>query len=630
MAKMRRWIALMLCVLLLLLPMPDVGYCVPIRDIHPALLVSQRGRVLMVIEHETGVGNIAPIIAQMELDIHALEVIFQQLLDAGKLDDRYPTLVISAAFYGDTSSRFSHAATRLSKRSNTVVSGWGLSLEQIVQLRDTGRTIRSILPLGGAYVIDTFTGLLTISDLLAFVHLLPSLGQERAAIEVQSETDLEAAAHLVPRDLVRTLSFGIGPPAVRSSVYVESDFFRATWQDGRVEYHVRTVRGADEVALPMLPYYLERPVWGERFPRFIAFANAQTLTIIDRLDNSKFAVQLAELPSVAALTKAELRIAADPEQGAILFSFQGDRALGQAKSFTWELHTGLVSPLEGDFQMHLQARGLGEGAWANHHDRNGTWGEELAGFLVRRGMLSQREGEELTFLPTFIDLHVPSSERVDTRLLAYSSRTTLVVKDLLTGQANIVDLRALRPDDYHAIANIDMYSDFYGDEVCFVLTGHGISPAAYIWRAGVGLLGSTAVPTELNTLGWNSMRRGTPHSTFRDIRLETEEVSASLPRQTVSWVLLGAVYSLVQWSLLLFSSFGLPFVLSHALIINRAQSLAKAGNKMTNAAAVSGVQFVLLSLLCIFFLSYIVPAHLAWGDLPENIKPVKSTGTQSV
>ncbi|MBT9134642.1 MAG: hypothetical protein DDT38_01381 [Firmicutes bacterium] len=366
----------------------------------------------------------------------------------------------------------------------------------------------------------------------------------------------------------------------------------------------------------MLPYYLERPVWGPSFPRFIAFANAQTLTIIDRLDNSKFAVQLAELPSVAALTNAELRIAADPEQGAILFSFLGDRALGQAKSFAWELHTGLVSPLEGDFQMHLQARGLGEGEWAHHHGRNRSWGEGLAWFLVRRGLLSQRESEELTFLPTFINLHVPSSERVDTRLLAYSSRTTLVVKDLLTDQANITDLRALRPDDYHAIADIDMYANFYGDEVCFVLTGHGISPVAYIWRAGVGLLGSTEVPTELNTLGWNPMRHGTPRSIFRDIRLETEEVSASLPRQAVFWLLLGAEYSFGQWSLLLFSSFGLPYVLSHALIINRAQSLAKAGNKMINAAEVSGVQFVLLSLLCIFFLSYIVPAHLAWGDLP--------------
>jgi len=166
---------LTLCVLLLLVP--TGGHSGQIRDIHPLLLISQRGRVLMVIRHTHGVGNIAPVIAQMEQDIHALEVIFEQMLDAGKLDEGFQYLVIQAAFTGEIASRFDYTATRLSRSSGVALAGWGLSLEEIVQLRGAGRVLGSTLSLGGAYVIETTTGLVTLDDLLALMHMLPGLGQ---------------------------------------------------------------------------------------------------------------------------------------------------------------------------------------------------------------------------------------------------------------------------------------------------------------------------------------------------------------------------------------------------------------------------------------------------------------------
>jgi hypothetical protein len=89
---MNRWHGLTAFFLLLLFfPMSVLATSPTYKD--PALLVSQRGSVFVVIHHEEGTDNIAPIIARMEHDIHVLEAVFQQMLDERRLDSRYRTLV---------------------------------------------------------------------------------------------------------------------------------------------------------------------------------------------------------------------------------------------------------------------------------------------------------------------------------------------------------------------------------------------------------------------------------------------------------------------------------------------------------------------------------------------------------
>ncbi|MBT9171754.1 MAG: hypothetical protein DDT21_00124 [Syntrophomonadaceae bacterium] len=612
---MNRWPILVLFILLLILP--DIGSSASPRDKRPALLVSQQGRVLMVIHHENGAENIAPIVARMEHDIHALEVIFRQLLDEGKLDDSYRTLVINAGFYGSTATRFSHAATRLYRTNHAVLSGWPLSLDEVARLRGAGLRRGEVLTLGRAYVIETSTGLLTLNDLLALIHLLPAPEQAQAVTEIRSEAELEAAASLIPPGLVENTSFGIGPPGVWSYVHVGGEFFRAIWQGGKVTYYLRAAKEKEEVPLPVLPYYLQRPVWGNRLPRFMAFANEETLTIIDRHHNNTFAVNLADLPGLADLTITELALAADSQQGRIAFSFREDNALGPAKSFSLDLQNGLVSPIDGDFFEHLRSIGLSEATWAWRQNRDAAWGQPLAEFLVRREVLTKRESEGLIFLPTFIYSYVPGDETVAIRLLAYSSREELVIKDLLAGKATSVDLRALRPLDYQAITEINLHFNTFGDEICFVLTGHGIKPAAYIWRAGAGLLGpAETVPTEVNPAGWGPMHRGTPDFTFRDIRLETGRAAALVPWRFGLSELSKAVYAFAIWSLLLVVCFGLPYVLAHLIAIKSALLLTKTGKTPVGAAVLSGILFIAISALSIFVVSNIFPVNIAGGDLP--------------
>ncbi|MBS4019976.1 MAG: hypothetical protein KGZ68_17275 [Dechloromonas sp.] len=612
---MKNLLIVVLCALLLLVP--TIGHSRPIRDIHPPLLVSQRGRVIVVIEHQQGAGNIAPLVAKMEHDIQALEVFFQQLLDSGKLDEGYPLLVIKATFHGELSDRFEHAATRLS-RSDVALEGWGTSLDEIVRLRGVGRTVRSVLPLDRAYMIETATGLLTLNDLLAFIYQLPVLGPEQAAIEIKNETELEAATRLVPPEMVNATSFGIGPPEVSSFAYVGGDYFRATWRGGSVAYYVRTDRHQELAALPMLPYYLERPVWGEGFNRFLSFTTTDTLTILDRHRDKSFRINLADLPGLADISVGNLVLAVDLPQDTVDFSFREADISGRAVSFAFNMSTAQVSPIAGDFFTYLQAKGITEPTWASHDNRDPRWGQILVPFLMERGILSPREAEELIFLPTFVGVpRVSAEQALDKRLLAYSSRSTLMIIDLVAAKTSSVDMRALRPHDYQAIENIDMYVNNFGDEICFVVSGYGIEPTAYIWRIGVGLLGPTAaVPTEYNPGGWRAMRPGTPNSTFRDIRLLVGQAAAALPRQARLLGVVGALYLFLRWSLFLVLSFGLPYVLAHWIIIRSAYASARKGEKLGNAAELSGVLFVLLAVLTVAVLGHIFPYAMVGGDLP--------------
>ncbi|MBS3885752.1 MAG: hypothetical protein KGZ56_01730 [Dethiobacter sp.] len=378
-----KWCILTLFILLLVCP--TNVFSESVRHKHPTLLVSQHGSVFIVI-HEDETADLAPIIAKMEHDIHALEVVFRQMLDDGKLDGRHRTLVINAGFYGSATTRFSHAPTGLYRTNWAALFGWGISLDNIVRLRESGARRGEVLPLGRTYVIDTSTGLLNLNDLLVLMHLLPATDDTRAAKEIRNEAELLEAKKQIPSGLVDGMAFGIGPPWVWSPVHVGGDYFTAVWQGGVVTYYLRSIKEGEKVPLPVLPHYLLRPVWGKWFPRLMVYADEKVLTVIDRYRNKRFTVNLIDLPGLSGLTIAELAIAADSQQGRAAFSFREDRALGRAASFFLDMQDGLVSPMVGEFFEQLQAKGLTEATWVWHKNREADWGKPLVTLLVQRGI----------------------------------------------------------------------------------------------------------------------------------------------------------------------------------------------------------------------------------------------------
>jgi hypothetical protein len=586
-------------------------------QIHPPLLVSQHGSVIMVI-HGDETADLAAVIAKMEHDIHALEVVFRQMLDDGSLNGRHRTLVINAGFHGSATARFSQAATRLYRTNRAALSGWPLSLDAVVRLRESGARRGEVLTLGRAYVIETSTGLLTLNDLLALIHLLPAVDDTRAVKEIRNEEELLAAKKLIPAGLVEGMSFGIGPPWVWSYVHVGGDFFTALWQGGVVTYYLRTTKEGEKIPLPVLPHYLLRPVWGEWFPRLLVYADEKVLTVIERFRNKRFTVNLADLPGMSGLTINELALAADPEQYRIVFSFREERALGRAASFFLDLRDGQVSPMDGEFFEQLQAMGLTEATWAWHKDREAAWGKPFAARLVQRGVLSERESEKLIFLPTLFSARIPGTgggEAFGIRLLAYASREEVVVKDIIADTTERIELQALRPEDFHVVDKIDLYSNEFGDEICIVLSGDGLEPAAYVWRIGTGLLGQlNTVPTELNPAGWARMHRGTPDFSFRDIRLDTGRPAALEAWRIWLTALARVILGVVLWSVVLVACFGLPYVLAHLISIKLALRAKAAG--ASAAPVLSGILYILLSALFIFVVRNIFPFNMAGGDLP--------------
>lgn len=606
---MNRWPGcLVLTLFILLLFSPANVFSESPWQKHPPLLVSQHGSVFIVI-HEDESADLAPVIAKMEHDIHALEAVFRQMLEDGRLDGRYGTLVINAGFYGSATARFSHAATKLYRTNRVALSGWPLSLDHIVRLRESGARRGEVLNLGRAYVIDTSTGLLTVNDLLALIHLLP------AAKEIRNEAELSAAKEQIPPGLVEGMSLGIGPPWVWSYVHVGGDYFTAIWQGGLVTYYLRTTRDGEKVALPVLPHYLLKPVWGEWFPRLMVYADEKVLTVIDRHKNKRFTVNLPDLPGLSGLKINELALAADSQQDRIAFSFREERALGRAASFFLDLQDGRVSPMAGEFFEQLQAMGLTEATWAWHKNRDADWGKPLAALLVKRGVLSERESETLIFLPT---LFGSDFDTFGIRLLAYGSREELVIKDIIADTTESIDLQAFYPEGYNAVDNIDLYSNEFGDEICIVLSGEGIEPAAYVWRIGTGLLGRTeTVPTELNPAGWARMHRGTPDFLFRDIRLDTGRLAAMKPWGIWLSALAKVILEVTLWSVVLVSCFGLPYVLAHLITIKIALFRAKAAEAPASAPVLSGILFILLSALVIFAAGNIFPTNMAGRELPS-------------
>jgi hypothetical protein len=589
------------------------------RHKHPTLLVSQHGSVFIVI-HEDETADLAPIIAKMEHDIHALEVVFRQMLADGRLEGRHRTLVINAGFYGSATARFSHATTRLYRTNRSALSGWGISLDAIVRLREAGARREEVLTLGRAYVIDTSTGLLALNDLLALIHLLPATDDTRAVKEIRNEAELLAAKKQIPPGLVDGMAFGIGPPWVWSYVHVGGDYFTAFWQGGVVTYYLRTTKEGENIPLPVLPHYLLRPVWGELFPRLMVYADEKVLTVIDRYRNNRFTVNLADLPGLSGLTISELALAADSQQDRIAFSFREEVSLGGAVSFFLDLQDGLVSPMAGEFFEQLQAMGQTEAAWAWHKNRDAAWGKHLAALLVQRGVLNERESEALIFLPTLFGWNFPGSTGggvFGVRLLAYASREELIIKDIIADTVESIDLQALFLEGYHAVDKIDLYSNTLGDEICIVLSGNGIEPAAYIWRADTGLLGETeTVPTELNPAGWVRMHRGTPDFSFRDIRLDTGWLAAkaSWGRWLASFA--NVILEVALWSVVLVVCFGLPYVLAHLITIKLALFQTKAAKAPAVVPVLSGTLFLLLSALAIFVVNNIFPFNIVGGNLP--------------
>jgi len=61
---------------------------------------------------------------------------------------------------------------------------------------------------------------------------------------------------------------------------VWSDFFKAVWRGGQVAYFVRSAKVAEHLAMLILPYYLESPVWGQSADiRLVAYSSRSTFGV---------------------------------------------------------------------------------------------------------------------------------------------------------------------------------------------------------------------------------------------------------------------------------------------------------------------------------------------------------------
>ncbi|MBS3947356.1 MAG: hypothetical protein KGZ57_03470 [Dethiobacter sp.] len=580
-----------------------------------SIIAGREQAVYISFSAEDGSEGTAPIKARLQQDAHVLEHVFLALHKAGKLDSRYPLLLVRVRHQADAFKALSPSATELSfTPAVALVSGFpsGGPAGGIYRTENLGR----------AYMIDTT--LTSFKDLLALVLLLPRLGEQSPAPLTIEDAETLAQVKTSPEYqafIKRRLEFR---PPLMNWGSSEVQGLLAVWERGVLSYVVCDQAENKLFELKPLDYYLARPSWSLPALRLIAAATETDLYLVELLPGKTHRLDLATLfPQKYLQMAGNITLAINLHEKKVYFTL--DRNLPESfwqlerHTYSVTLDTGeirvveSITPREPDpAPASPPASGPGvvtefvapaPGDVSPVHQLMNGW---PAGWHF--GQISRHEGYLNPYLAEVLPkdsplVFRPAGLMAQRRFVAYGSQEELVLFDIFEERHHILSLHEWRPADYTEISAIRFaqHPSHLGNKIYFSLESRNATMAAYVWdllSSRVELVEKTL--EDKQKLGWQEFSAGAAnHLLPQGSRLLTgSDAKGSISGYYLS-LLADAFLALSAWLLLLFIAFGLPFVLAHTLTFLAAVNLKSARLLFSFGPALATVLFLALSLLAV-------------------------------
>lgn len=448
-------LSIFLTTMLLLAVLLEAASPIRSQPLTSSVIASQGRTVYALVSYAPGSEDIPAIKDRLEQDLHAIERVFQDFVGQRAAGGSRAILVIKATEHASSANTALVRTPAVSKAS----------------LNPAGEGLVGTTNLGPGYVIETSTGRLGYSDLLALVLLLPRLSDHTPLVVAEGDEVLRQVKESQEFNEFSRLEVNLGPLGMWST---EGMHLVPVWRAGVLTYRVLNLTGSTLFELPPLPYYIARPSWSPVVPRFISGATATELLIADGYSGKVHRLDLTTLfPSRDLAITEGLEMAASPDGEQIYFtlSFNMPETFWQREnhSYVYDLVAGevMVAPYLEPMKPETQEPAPGRGVIPNFVSPlpghvSPVWQKTSQGWS--RGSLSRNESNIgplwVSLLPQdqpFVFL--PTQFFLQHRFIAYASQTQIVVYDRRQGEYHRLDVNALLPDDYQKVEAVRFAHD---------------------------------------------------------------------------------------------------------------------------------------------------------------------------
>ena len=556
-----------------------------------SIIASQGRTVYALVSYATGSEDMPTIKARLEQDLHAIERVFQDFVVARAAGGRRAILLIKATQPAGSADA-------------TLVRTPAVSVDAAA--------------LGPGYVIETTTGRLGFSDLLALVLLLPRLSDHTPVVVAEGDEVLRQVKESQEFNEFSRLEVSIGPLGMWST---EGKQLAPVWRAGVLTYSVIDLAGSTLFELEPLPYYIARPSWSPPVPRFISGGTATELLIADVYTGKMHRLDLTSLFPERYLAVAEVLemvVSPDGEQIYFTLDFNVPETFWQREnhSYVYHLVTGEVKvapslePMKPETQEPAPGRGISLGFVSPLPGHvSPVWQKTSQGWS--RGRLSRHESNTgllwALLLPQdqpFVLL--PTQFFLQYRFIAYASQTQIVVYDNLQGEYHRLDVNTLHPADYRKVEAVRFAHDPNrpSSQVYLWLLQHGRTAALYRWDIAAST--TLRLETTLEQLQGYGQRRDWEFITatvsfalpLGTTMLIGDQATAAVGRRQLS-LLARASRALLVWLGAMFFVFLLPFVVACFFMLLGVHKLRRSRAFLGAAPALTAATFLGLSVLAL-------------------------------
>ncbi|MBS3977574.1 MAG: hypothetical protein KGZ75_12805 [Syntrophomonadaceae bacterium] len=563
-------------------------------------------------EEDTGNGRAVPVKAKLQQDVHVLEQVFLDLHKTGKLDSRYSTLLVRIRYQPDRDNTSSPTTSVLSFTP-------ALALITAFPSWEPPGGIHPARNLGRAYVIDT--PLDSFKDLLALVLLLPRLGEQNMGLTVNDAETLEEVKKSPEYQAYSKMRLEFSPPVMNWGS-PEPLGLLPVWESGVFSYIICDQANNKLFSLRPLDYYLARPAWALLTPRLIAAASETDLFFIEVNAGKTHRLDLAALfPQKYLQMSANITMAINLQAKQIYFTL--DRNLPESfwqtdrHTYNYSLDTGEIRvagkiaprppdpapvppPAAGPGVItEFIAPSPGDVSFVHQLLVNIPAGWHFGQISRHEGFLNHSLAELLPKDGPFV--FQPAGLMAKSRVVFYGSQTELVLFDIIEERYHSLNLKELRPADYTEISAIRFAQNpnHLENRIYFALEGPNAAPAAYVWDVNANrVIRVEETLEDKQKLGWQELTPGAAnHMLPYGSMVSTGNEAKGAISKYYLLILADSFLALAAWLLLLFFTFGVPFVVAHTFTFLVALKLKSARLLFGIGPALTTVLFLALSYL---------------------------------
>lgn len=466
-------------------------------------VVTSQGRAVYVMLTYTEAGEGIPVIkARLEQDLHVIENVFLHYATRESGHKR-PLLLIRATQHPVADPPVAEGgpvlpiATLSRTPAVALLSAYPITGGPVGTRLDGG-TARTE-NLGPAYVVETTTGRLSFSDLLAFVLLLPRLSEQTPVLAIDNEEIIRQVKDSREFQEFSRLELALGHPGMWST---EGKSFTPVWQAGVLSYYVNDLAGNKLFKLEPLAYYLARPKWSPPIPRLIAGATATALMIVDTFSGKTHLLDLTVFfPGKYLQTSESIELTAAPQGERIYFTlnFNLPEEFWQTEkhSYVYDLGSKEINiappaePLTPKEQEQAPEAAPDRGAIREFVTPLPGYSSPVHQLRERGWPFGQLSRRESFLSPHWADLlpkdkpfvFLPAQFLQQNRFIAYASQEEIKVFDTVAQRHHRLDLKALRPADYQKIGALRFAQkpNIPAANIYFFLEERDLTMAAYLW-----------------------------------------------------------------------------------------------------------------------------------------------------